>query len=151
MGGFKDRLARNNNREKILIVPSLQEISRNPDTVCIRTCVPFFCREIDLRLIPHHRSIHSSLPIHSQLSITPAHMQIQASWIDKAASSLAICDFQLTYTNQVDMSLHEGNKPVGTNGLKRMREFCNFVFSDSVKENYIIVGCVVYILSLIHI
>ena len=151
MGGFKDRLARNNNREKILIVPSLQEISRNPDTVCTRTCVPFFCREIDLRLIPHHRSIHSSLPIHSQLSITPAHMQIQASWIDKAASSLAICDFQLTYTNQVDMSLHEGNKPVGTNGLKRMREFCNFVFSDSVKENYIIVGCVVYILSLIHI
>jgi len=106
VGGFKDRLARNNNREKILIVPSLQEISRNPDT----------------------------------LSITPAHMQIQASWIDKAASSLAICDFQLTYTNQVDMSLHEGNKPVGTNGLKRMREFCNFVFSDSVKENYIIVG-----------
>ena len=111
----------------------------------------FFCRENHLRLIPHHRSIHSSLPIHSQLSITPAHMQIQASWIDKAASSLAICDFQLTYTNQVDMSLHEGNKPVGTNGLKRMREFCNFVFSDSVKENYIIVGCVVYIYIYIYI
>ena len=48
VGGFKDRLARNNNREKILIVPSLQEISRNPDTVCIRTCVPFFVEKIIL-------------------------------------------------------------------------------------------------------
>lgn len=105
VGGFQDRLARRPH-EKILIVPSLQEISRNPDT----------------------------------LSITPAHMPIQASWIDKSAASLSICDFQSTYTNQVDMTLHDGNKPIGTNGLKRMREFCNFAFSESVKENYIIVG-----------
>lgn len=101
-GGFKTRLARRPH-EKILIVPSLQEISRNPDT----------------------------------LSITPAHMSIQASWIDKTST---ICNFQSTFTNQVDMSLHLGNKPIGTNGLKRMREFCNFVFSSSVKEEYIIVG-----------
>ena len=101
-GGFKDRLARRP-QERILIVPSLQEISRNPDT----------------------------------LSITPAHTQIQASWIDKTSK---ICDFQSTFINQVDMSLHKGNKPVGTNGLKRMREFCNFVFSSSVKEQYVVVG-----------
>ena len=101
-GGFKTRLARRP-QEKILVVPSLQEISRNPDT----------------------------------LSITPAHMSIQASWIDKTST---ICNFQSTFTNQVDMSLHLGNKPIGTNGLKRMREFCNFVFSSSVKEEYVIVG-----------
>jgi len=101
-GAFKDRLARRGS-EKILVLPSLQEISSNPDT----------------------------------LSITPAHTAIQASWIDKTC---AICDFQSTFINQVDMSLHVGNKPIGTNGLKRMREFCNFVFSESVKENYVIVG-----------
>jgi hypothetical protein len=102
VGGFKDRLVRRP-REKILIVPSLQEISRNPDT----------------------------------LSITPAHTPIQASWIDKTSK---ICDFQSTYLHQVDMSLHSGNKPLNTNGLKRMREFCNFVFSPSVKEEHVIVG-----------
>lgn len=33
-----------------------------------------------------------------------------------------------------------GNKPINTNGLIRMMEFCDFVFSGSVKEEYIIVG-----------
>lgn len=100
-GAFKDRLARRP-QEKILIVPSLQEISRNPDT----------------------------------LAITPAHMPIQASFVDKSSK---ICAFQSMYTNQVDMSLHEGNKPIGTNGLKRMRDFCDFIFKE-VNENYVIVG-----------
>jgi hypothetical protein len=100
--GFKDRLSRRP-QEKILIVPSLQEISRNPDT----------------------------------LSITPAHTPIQASWIDKTSN---VADFQSIFINQVDMSLHTGNKPLNTNGLKRMREFCQFVFSPSVKEKYVIVG-----------
>jgi hypothetical protein len=90
-------------QEKILIVPALQEISRNPDT----------------------------------LSITPAHTPIQASWIDKTAK---VCDFQEIFTNQIDMSLHIGNKPVNTNGLKRMLEFCDFIYTPSVKENNIIVG-----------
>lgn len=101
-GGFKDRLARRP-QEKILILPSLQEISRNPDT----------------------------------LSITPAQTQIQASWIDKGSK---LCDFQSTFMNQVDMSLHMGNKPVGTNGLKRMRKFCDVIFSSSVTEENVIVG-----------
>jgi hypothetical protein len=100
-GGFKDRLARRP-QEKILVIPSLQEISRNPDT----------------------------------LSITPAHTQIQASWIDTTSN---IADFQSIYLNQLDMSLHAGNKPLGTNGLKRMREFCNFVFSPNCPEQYVIV------------
>ncbi|NJN83033.1 MAG: sulfite exporter TauE/SafE family protein [Caldilineaceae bacterium] len=86
-----------------LIVPALQEISRNPDT----------------------------------LSITPAHTQIQASWIDKTSR---LTNFQSTYINQVDMSLHAGNKPLNTNGLKRMRDFCQFVFSPSCPEQYVVVG-----------
>ena len=38
------------------------------------------------------------------------------------------------------MSLHSGNKPLSTNGLKRMDAFNDFVFSPSVKEDYVIVG-----------
>jgi hypothetical protein len=38
------------------------------------------------------------------------------------------------------MSLHIGNKPINTNGLKRMLDFCEFVFSPSVKESHVIVG-----------
>lgn len=101
-GGLSDRLSRRP-MDKILIVPCLQEISRNPDT----------------------------------LTITPAHTPIQASWIEKTSTQ---CDFQDIFTNQTDMSLHTGNKAVNTNGLKRMLEFCDFVFSGSVKEEYIIVG-----------
>jgi hypothetical protein len=101
-GGFKDRLERRP-KEKVLVLPSLQEISRNPDT----------------------------------LSLTPAQTPIQASWIDKGST---ITDFQATYMNQIDMSLHTGNKPIGTNGLKRMREFCDVVFSSSIKERYVVVG-----------
>lgn len=99
---FKDRLSRRP-QEKVLIIPSLQEISRNPDT----------------------------------LSITPAHATIQASWVDKTSK---VCDFQEIFSNQVDMSLHSGNKPLNTNGLKRMLAFCDFVFSPSVKEQYVIAG-----------
>lgn len=101
-GGFQDRLNRRPT-EKVLVMPSLQEISRNPDT----------------------------------LSITPAHMQIEASWIDKGSQ---VCDFQNIYRDQIDMSLHTGNKPISTRGLKRMRKFCDFVFSSSIQERYIVVG-----------
>eukprot|EP00538_Stauroneis_constricta_P011492 CAMPEP_0119557350 /NCGR_PEP_ID=MMETSP1352-20130426/9043_1 /TAXON_ID=265584 /ORGANISM="Stauroneis constricta, Strain CCMP1120" /LENGTH=367 /DNA_ID=CAMNT_0007604445 /DNA_START=140 /DNA_END=1246 /DNA_ORIENTATION=- len=100
--GFRDRLARRL-QEKILIVPALQEISRNPDA----------------------------------LSITPAHTPIRASFIEKSST---VCNFQDIFLNQVDMSLHYGNKPVNTNGLKRMLEFCDFLFTPSVKEKHVIVG-----------
>jgi hypothetical protein len=99
-GGFQNRLAQNP-MEQIVVVPSLQEISRNPDT----------------------------------LAITPAHAQVTASWIDQTSS---LCDFQGIFTKQVDMSLHTGNKPIRTNGLKRMDAFCEFVFSQ--REGHIIVG-----------
>jgi len=99
--GFRERLARRPD-DKILVVPSLQEISRNPDT----------------------------------LSITPAYKQVAASWIDQSSD---LCDFQGIFTKQTDMSLHRGNKPIKTNGLIRMNEFCDFVFSK-VKEDVAIVG-----------
>lgn len=38
------------------------------------------------------------------------------------------------------MSLHSGNKPLDTNGLKRMLAFGDFIFSPSVKEHHVIVG-----------
>jgi hypothetical protein len=80
---------------------------------------------------------HTSSRNPDALSITPAHTQIHASWIDKTSK---ICDFQDIYTNQVDMSLHNGNKPINTNGLKRMNLFCDFLFSPSVMEEYAIIG-----------
>jgi hypothetical protein len=100
--GFRDRLSRHP-EDKILIVPSLQEISRNPDT----------------------------------LSITPAHTSVTASWME-TSSKQKICDFSFIFRHQVDMSLHNGNKPIATNGLIRMTDFCDYVFS--LKEDHVICG-----------
>lgn len=72
------------------------------------------------------------------LSITPPQTPIQASWIEKTSSK--ICNFQETFRNQVDTSLHFGNKPIGSSGYGRMTELCDFVFSKSVREEHIIVG-----------
>ena len=80
-------------------------------------------------------SPHSRNP--DTLSITPGYTAIQASWVEKTSK---VCNFQDMFLNQVDMSLHSGNKPLSTNGLKRMDAFNDFVFSPSVKEAYIIAG-----------
>ena len=98
--GFRDRLGRRP-EDKILVIPPLQEISRNPDT----------------------------------LSITPAHSTIQASWIEKSSK---VVDFQHLFDTQMDMSEHTGNKPLNTNGLKRMNDFCEYVFSSAHNEDYFI-------------
>ena len=103
--GFRERLSssENNDNESIVVLGSLQEISRNPDT----------------------------------LSITPPATSIQASWVEE--SHLELCDFASIYEHQVDMSRHEGDKPVGSNGLVRMLEFCDFAFTN-VDPDYLIVG-----------
>lgn len=98
---FQDRLLKNPN-ESIMVLPSLQEISRNPDT----------------------------------LSITPPKTNVTPSWIDAAYPDV---DFKNIFATQVDMNLHLGNKPIDTNGYKRMREFCMVAFHD-IDEEYIIVG-----------
>ena len=100
VSAFRERLGRT--KESIVVLPSLQEISRNPDT----------------------------------LSITPVGKTVEASWIDQASS----IPFQSFFTNQLDMRYHLGNKAIDTNGLKRMNEFCHVAFTETLPEQYIIVG-----------
>ena len=88
-------------KEKIVVIPSLQEISRNPDT----------------------------------LSITPPYEQVTPSWIDRNAPNSNFTDI---FQNRTDMSQHAGNKPLNTNGYKRMSAFCSYVFS--VPQTHIIAG-----------
>lgn len=98
---FQDRLKRNPN-ETIMVLPCLQEISRNPDT----------------------------------LSITPPQTNVAPSWIDVSYTKV---DFKTIFARQVDMNLHLGNKPIDTNGYKRMKEFCHVMFKD-VDEEFVVVG-----------
>jgi hypothetical protein len=101
--GFRERLARNP-KDSIRVIPPLQEISRNPDT----------------------------------LSITPAHRTVTASWVDRSSR---VCDFEAIFRDRTDMSNHAGNKPLNTNGLRRMEAFCDYVFnSGEVTEHHVICG-----------
>lgn len=100
--GFQDRLDKQLPDDSILIVPELQEISRNPDA----------------------------------LSITPAGGELLPSWSDR---DVPHCDFDRVFSKQVDLSLNKGNKPVNTNGLKRLRAFCNLAFTN-IERDIIIVG-----------
>ena len=49
-----------------------------------------------------------------------------------------IADFQKIYANQCDVGLHDGNKPVKSNGLIRMMAFNKYVFEQ--KEDVLICG-----------
>ena len=97
--GFRSRLAENP-EERVVVHPSLQEISRNPDT----------------------------------LSITPPHTPVTASWIEKELYP----HIQPILSSRFDMSYHTGNKPLNTNGLKRMNAFCEFAFG--LQESAVICG-----------
>jgi hypothetical protein len=100
--GFQDRFQKKrDNKEKdlIMILPALQEISRNPDA----------------------------------LSITPAKGEVVPAWTDPKI-------LQEIYKNNVDTSFHTGNKPVDSNGLKRMEEFSRIVFDDISKDSVIAGG-----------
>jgi hypothetical protein len=97
--GFEDRLFQNFKDDTILIIPCLQEISRNPDA----------------------------------LTITPAFGNIVPAWTDpKIVSDI--------YEHHVDTKFHFGNKPVNSNGLQRLDEFCNIAFQDVSKPNLIVGG-----------
>jgi len=98
--GFRERLSRRPT-DTIVIVPSLQEISRNPDA----------------------------------LAITPPYTAITASWIEKEST---IADFQQIYAKQCDVTLHDGNKPVNSNGLIRMLQFNKYAFEQ--EEEVLICG-----------
>jgi len=97
--GFQDRLAANYKDDKILLLPALQEISRNPDA----------------------------------LSITPPFGKVVPAWTDPRS-------LQPIYDSQIDTSKHTGNKPVNSNGLKRLMEFCNIAFTEIEKDCIIAAG-----------
>jgi hypothetical protein len=97
--GFQDRFDQRYDRDIMLILPCLQEISRNPDA----------------------------------LSITPPYGEVVPAWTDPY-------DIQAIYETQVDTSKHTGNKPVDSNGLKRLQEFCRIVFQDVAKDCVIAAG-----------
>ena len=59
------------------------------------------------------------------LSITPPNTQVNASWIEREQ----LPSVQAVFQNQVDMSLHTGNKPMDTNGMRRMEAFNDWVFT----------------------
>lgn len=97
--GFQDRFDAAYEKDKMLILPALQEISRNPDA----------------------------------LSITPPHGAVVPAWTDPVA-------LRPIYEKQVDTTMHTGNKPVNTNGLKRLQEFCRIIFTEVDKANVIATG-----------
>ncbi len=94
-----DRLDENKEKDRILILPQLQEISRNPDA----------------------------------LSIIPPNGKVPPAWTDPSY-------LEEVYANQVDTSLHTGNKPVHSTGLDRMQEFCRIAFNDVRKDHLIVAG-----------
>ena len=100
---LQDRLDQQITDDKILILPQLQEISRNPDALSI---APPYAKEL-----------------------TP-------TWTDKEINGF---DFERIFKKQVDTSLMYGNKPISTNGLKRMKEFCSVAF-DKVEKDALILG-----------
>jgi hypothetical protein len=106
--GFRDRLKQNRG-ERILVSPTLAEISHNPDT----------------------------------LSITPPYSQVNASWIEREQLPAV----QDVFQNQVDMSLHTGNKPITTNGMLRMAAFNDWVFTLKDYDNVICGGHSLYFRS----
>merc|ERR1711862_587591 len=99
-----ERRLESNPKEKIHVIPPLQEISRNPDT----------------------------------LSITPAYEQVTPSWIDRKATDK--CNFTDIFQNRTDMSQHYGNKPLNTNGHKRMSAFCEYAFNVEQQYTHVICG-----------
>jgi hypothetical protein len=48
------------------------------------------------------------------------------------------------YTTRIDVRKHHGNKPVTTNGLKRMTAFTKIIFDDIDKEAVIATGHSLY-------
>mmetsp|Transcript_17159 Transcript_17159/g.24145 ORF Transcript_17159/g.24145 Transcript_17159/m.24145 type:complete len:401 (-) Transcript_17159:24-1226(-) len=67
------------------------------------------------------------------LSITPPKGTVLDSWTDRHLVHDIL-------TNQCDTSLHTGNKPINSNGLIRMQEFCSVVFDKIEKDHVIVAG-----------
>eukprot|EP01126_Amoeba_proteus_P037401 TRINITY_DN3858_c0_g2_i12.p1 TRINITY_DN3858_c0_g2~~TRINITY_DN3858_c0_g2_i12.p1 ORF type:complete len:350 (+),score=60.23 TRINITY_DN3858_c0_g2_i12:61-1110(+) len=90
--------------EKIVILPALQEISRNCDAI----------------------------------SITGSFTNPLPSWLEKSFTKVNISTI---LSQNVDCSKNLGDNPIrGSNGLKRILEFANWVFQDTPDGTVTIVG-----------
>ena len=97
--GFQDRLEQRMEGDSVMILPHLQEISRNPDA----------------------------------LSITPAHGRVVGAWTDPPEIAGLV-------HHAMDTVHHTGNKPIDSNGWKRMDAFCRFCFHNVTKDNIVATG-----------
>eukprot|EP01104_Vermistella_antarctica_P004601 TRINITY_DN15022_c0_g1_i1.p1 TRINITY_DN15022_c0_g1~~TRINITY_DN15022_c0_g1_i1.p1 ORF type:complete len:389 (-),score=80.88 TRINITY_DN15022_c0_g1_i1:41-1207(-) len=90
--------------EKMQLLTCLQEVSTNPDTLCL----------------------------------TPSQTIPTPSWVDTRHSESGNVDIASIYSKHTDPALCTGNKPMDSNGLKRLLAFSEWVFQQ--KNQNIIVG-----------
>ena len=74
------------------------------------------------------------------LSITPAQGDCQAAFTDPKF-------LKPYFEKRMDTSKLLGNKPIDSNGLKRLNAFAEFVFNDVKKENIVAAGHSLYFRS----
>lgn len=98
----------NNNNDTILILPCLQEMSRNPDALCI---TPAYGTVVPAGTDPILPSIYGTTNPTNNSNPTKN---------------------KKTINGKIDTSLHSGNKPVHEKGRERLREFCRVAFDASV-------------------
>jgi hypothetical protein len=67
------------------------------------------------------------------LSITPPKGKCEPTFTDPKF-------LKPIFATRIDTSMHTGNKPVNTNGLMRLQDFCNVLFDQVPKENVICAG-----------
>jgi len=99
--GFQDRL-QDNPDETFLLLPQLQEMSRNPDALCI---------------LPAHDEKEQASKDKKKKN------KVHLSWTDPT-------DLDTIFETQIDTTLNTGNKAVDSVGLHRMQDFCRAVFEE---------------------
>ena len=96
--GFQDRFSQKKS-DQMIILPQLQEVSRNPDALCI----------------------------------TPPYGKLSLAYTDPRYLAEI-------FENQTNTTKHFGNKPVDTNGLKRLQAFCKVAFEEIDSQNIVAAG-----------
>uniref|UniRef100_A0A7S1BQA6 Uncharacterized protein n=1 Tax=Corethron hystrix TaxID=216773 RepID=A0A7S1BQA6_9STRA len=71
------------------------------------------------------------------LSIIPPDGPVEPSFLEKNST---VCDFAAIFAKNVEnrSALNRGNKPLNSNGLQRMRSFCDYAFG--LEEEALIIG-----------
>ncbi|CAB9509243.1 expressed unknown protein [Seminavis robusta] len=97
--GARERLDRGYENDKVIILSQMQEVSFNPDALCI----------------------------------TPAKGKCELAFTDPKF-------LKPYFDNNLDTSLHTGNKPITSNGIIRLQSFAETIFKDIKKENIVAAG-----------